>query len=135
MRSARSGRRAMRAVLFLVAASAAATACSNDILGDDPNTGIDLTVVKGPIQPVVREGEDNTAPVEDAKVEFRRLDGGRHTARTNALGEARVSLLPGTYVVTVLECPLTLALPDPDTVEVVSGQRQVLRQECDTGIR
>ena len=59
----------------------------------------------------------------------------RHTARTNALGEARVSLLPGTYIVTVLECPLTLALPDPDTVEVVSGQRQVLRQECDTGIR
>jgi hypothetical protein len=112
-----------------------AVGCSSDILGDDPSTGIDLTVVKGPINPVVREGEDNTLPVADATVEFRRLEGGRHTLRTDEAGVARASLVPGTYVVTVTECPLTLALPDPDTVQVVSGERQSLRQECDTGIR
>jgi hypothetical protein len=124
----------IHAVLLSLAVFASG-GCSSDILGDDPSTGIDLTVVKGPINPVEREGEDNTLPVDGAKVELQRLGGGRHTVRTDESGSASVSLVPGSYVVTVTECPLTLALPDPDTVQVVSGERRSLRQECDTGIR
>lgn len=124
----------IHAVLLSLAVFASG-GCSSDILGDDPSTGIDLTVVKGPINPVEREGEDNTLPVDGAKVELQRLGGGRHTVRTDESGNASVSLVPGSYVVTVTECPLTLALPDPDTVQVVSGERRSLRQECDTGIR
>lgn len=112
------------------------TGCGNSILGTDPDTGLDVEVRKGPIDPVARPGEDNSAPVEDARVRIRRIDGdGKLRVHTDADGRARVPLGPGTYEITVEACPGALGLPEPATAEVRSGETTPVRLVCDTGIR
>lgn len=112
------------------------TACSPSILGTDPDTGLNILVTRGPIRPVAREGEDNSAPVQDALVRIRRTDGSGDTGvRTGADGVVVVPVVPGTYRVEVRECPGALALPDPISVTVVAGELATLAFDCDTGIR
>lgn len=127
-------RNALRALLF---SSASLVACAGaTILGTDPGTGLIVTVRKGPIQPVAREGEENTAPVAGATVQIRLLDaGGRLTVTTGSEGRISTLLKPGAYEVRVVECQGALALPDPDTTLVVPGGFALVRLECDTGIR
>lgn len=123
-------RRPSLAVLVVLAG------CATSILGTDPDTGVDVAVRKGPIFPVVQPGQDDTAPVEDARVRIRPLGADGHAeARTDAGGMAGFALVAGTYEVAVLECPGTLALPAPDTAIVTAGERTVLTLVCDTGIR
>lgn len=132
-RHPRGGRLAVSVALLL----AFATSCGGGILGSDPSTGLLVQVRKGPIEPVVREGEeDNSAPVPDAVVEVRAVGrSGEARVRTDGAGEARVPLEPGRYVVEVAICPLALGLPGPETATVVAGSLTPVRLECDTGIR
>lgn len=112
-----------------------ATGCSQAILGDDPDTGLEVEVHRGPLNPVEIQGEPNSAPVADASVEVRRVEGGRTRVRTDADGLVRVPLAPGDYVVEVLSCPGSLVLPEPGEATVEAGFLTALRLDCDTGIR
>ncbi len=125
---------ALHALLF---GTVLLVACSGTtILGTDPGTGLIVTVRKGPIQPVAREGEENTAPVAGATVRIRLLASGeRLTVTTGSDGRISTLLNPGAYEVRVVECPGALALPGPDTTLVVPGGFALVHLECDTGIR
>ena len=132
----RARRRAIVRVAIATLAALLATSGTPGIFGPDPDTGFSLLVVKGPIQPVSREGEENTAPVAGAVV---RIRDGRSAAearvRTAADGRARVSVRAGFYRVAVIECPGALALPPPVDASVVAGSLTELEFDCDTGIR
>ncbi len=111
-------------------------ACGSSILGTDPDTGFDILVTRGPIQPVAREGEDNSAPVGDATVRIRRTDGpGDARVRTDEDGTVRALLIPGTYRVEVRDCPGAMSLPSPQDAVVSPGELTSLEFSCDTGIR
>lgn len=131
------GATSSRAVLPLAIAALLSATCSESGLSPDPDTGLDIRVLKGPIQPVEREGDPpNEAPVEDALVEVRTA-AGREVARavTDARGEARVDLAAGTYQIEVLRCPGAMSLPGPEEVDVPLGSYREVRLDCDTGIR
>ena len=119
----------------LLLSASAISGCAKDILGSDPSTGLAVTVRKGPIQPVAREGEDNSAPVDGAVVFIEAASGGDATLKTDADGTFHVLLKPGDYVVTVQVCPGTMALPDPVPATVRDGSMIDVSLECDTGIR
>ena len=128
-------RRFVRRLACVLVAMLAA-GCDASITGDDPSTGLVVTVSKGPTQPVAREGENNSAPVEDAAVRVTLVgSGGRIESRTDAEGVVRFALRPGRYGVEVRECPGALALPAPDEAEVRSGELTPISLVCDTGIR
>ncbi len=138
----RPGRRRLRrrrqVVWWGIVALAAlvVSSCTPSILGPDPDTGLSLLVVKGPIQPVVREGEVNSAPVAGAVVRIRDAGSTAETrVRTASDGRARISLRAGFYQVDVVECPGALALPPSVDTSVVAGRLTELEFDCDTGIR
>ncbi len=117
----------------------ASAACSSDPEQPEAlNSGLAITVVRGPINPVEMEGVDNTAPVAGAGLAVVNADGRTlFTASTDANGEARVALPPGSYIVEVRSCPGALpgsALPSSPAA-VVAEQFTPVRLECDTGIR
>lgn len=114
----------------------AALGCAASILGSDPETGLDVAVRKGPIQPVAQEGVEDTAPVEGARVRVRPVgESGRADGTTDGEGLVGFALPPGSYEVKVRECPGTLGLPGADTAQVGSGARTTVTLVCDTGIR
>jgi hypothetical protein len=103
----------------------------------DPNTGIEVQVLKGPIQPVAREGERDTAPVAGAVV-IAETTSGRETRKgtTDSAGLVRIQVPPGAYVVSVETCPGTMSLPkQTEPVSVSSGSFAAATLVCDTGIR
>lgn len=123
-----------RAPLVLVVLIAALGACDG-VLGDDPSTGLEVSVTRGPIEPVAREGEPNSAPVQNARVRIEAVDGGSAEFRTNGNGRVRAPLVPGEYAVTVETCPGAISLPRPAAATVVRGSIAPVDLECDTGIR
>jgi hypothetical protein len=130
----RAGARSIRAAG--AAAILACVACGADLSGPDPDTGLLIEVRKSPIVPVVREGEDDSAPVGNAEVRIRGLDrGGSLAVRTGPDGTVRVALRPGRYELEVIECPGALSLPSPQEAGVVGGRIDPALFICDTGIR
>lgn len=115
---------------------AATFACAGSPTTLDPDTGVVVAVVRGPIVPVEREGEENVAPVDGAVVSIVAVSG-REVARieTGAGGEGRTPVPPGTYRALVVLCPGAMSLPGPEPVAVVAGEFARVRLECDTGIR
>lgn len=114
----------------------AALGCAASILGSDPTTGVDVAVLRGPIDPVERPGADNTEPVEAARVRVRPVgESGSADGATDDAGLVAFSLPAGTYAVTVTRCPGALGLPASDTARVSSGDRTSVTFVCDTGIR
>jgi len=104
--------------------------------GREEASGIAIQVVKGPIHPVEREGEENTAPVADAQIAVQRIDGDLfERATTDLTGHARVEVPEGAYRVAVEECPGAMGLPPEQEVKVRDGFFTELRFACDTGIR
>ncbi|MGH7573135.1 MAG: hypothetical protein ACREMK_15035 [Gemmatimonadota bacterium] len=114
----------------------AAVGCTDGTTAPPPGTGLEILVLKGPIEPVEREGVENTAPVAEAVLVIRSF-GGRRVAEltTNADGRTRAPLAPGRYTVVVERCPGALFLPEPATATVDIGVFAGVRLECDTGIR
>jgi len=119
----------------MLALAALFAGCGSSILGGDPATAIAVEVMKSPIRPVAREGEDNSAPVAGALVRVRAEGGGQLDRRTDAGGIARIPLAPGRYEVEVRECPGAMSLPSPEPVVVTAGHEEPLTLVCDTGIR
>ena len=100
------------------------------------DSGLEIHVARGPIQPVARQGEANTAPVPGATLRVtNQRDGAAVSARTDEQGVARLALESGTFEVRVVTCPGARHVPRPSTVTVTAGSVAVVRLECDTGIR
>ena len=120
---------------FFLPLALAATGCGNGTFAPG-NAGLEVTVHKGPLQPVVMEGEENSEPVSNALVEVRAFGRtARYTTRTDGFGKGIFYIQPGGYIVTVLECGEGLVLPAPETVTIQNGAISDLYFECDTGIR
>ena len=108
--------------------------CAADVV--DRTTGILVEVRRGPLTPVAPPGVDDTAAVEAAQVRIQALNG-RELARgsTGADGTIALPVSAGMRVASVVTCPGALALPSPETVEVVAGAYARVALLCDTGIR
>lgn len=120
----------------LLVAMPIGTACTEGTTSPPPATGLEILVLRGPIEPVEREGEVNSAPVAAAMTVVRRADGRRVAElTTDSNGEARVALEPGRYTIEVERCPGALFLPGPATATVQVGEFTDVQLECDTGIR
>jgi len=115
-----------------------ALGCTGRAASLDPDTGIDVQVSLWPVDPVEIAGQPSrTRPAVDALVVVRDASG-REVAddRTGADGSARFLLAPGSYVVSVEECPGAMSLPKENaSVEVSAGAFVAARLACDTGIR
>lgn len=127
--------RLLHLTLLAVFATAVVGGCSDGILGRDPETGLEVAVYRGPLNPVEIPGQPNSEPVAEATVQVRRQDGGRLQQRTDLDGRIRVPLETGEYMVEVLTCPGALTLPGAAAATVERGRFTVLRLDCDTGIR
>ena len=109
---------------------------SSEPLASD--TGVSVLVARGPIDPVEVEGQaTNSAPVAGARVLVDRLgNGDAEEATTGDDGVARILLAPGTYTISVTECPGAMSLPKEDaTITVMAGAFTSTSLVCDTGIR
>jgi hypothetical protein len=103
---------------------------------ETPDSGLSITVVRGPIAPVAQPGVDNTAPVADAGLAILNAAGvDLFLASTGPDGMARIALGPGQYAVEVRSCPGALGLPSRQPAAVIEGEFTAVRLECDTGIR
>lgn len=101
-----------------------------------PDSGLAITVVRGPINPVEQPGVDNTAPVPDAGLAILNSAGqDLFLASTGPDGTARIALGVGQYAVEVRSCPGALALPPRQSAAVIEDEFTAVRMECDTGIR
>lgn len=100
------------------------------------HSGLELTVMKGPISPVETIGSTNSLPVVGAVVSIS-TGGGQFIGdlTTGAGGFASASLDPGSYVASVSSSPGVMRLAAPVTVTVEANQTATLSLECDTGIR
>ncbi|HEV8102355.1 MAG TPA: hypothetical protein VGP69_01330 [Gaiellaceae bacterium] len=98
--------------------------------GSSTTTGLRGHVTIGPLQPVCRPGTPCDGPARHVSLRFSR--GGRSTqTRTDAIGNYRIVLPAGTYVVR----PGTGFSVRPGTVLVVRGRMRVVNFAIDTGIR
>lgn len=111
-------------------------ACSN--LLNQPNSGIDGTVLLGPVSPVQKEGEINDKPFPDAVIFIMNSIGGKKVMETvsDRNGHFRVNLSPGVYML-VPQNPKGKMLPfgKPETVTVLEAQFTEITVYYDSGIR
>lgn len=112
--------------------------CSESTQEPDPppDSGLAITVVRGPINPVEQPGVDNTAPVADAGIAILNSAGqDLFLASTGSDGTVRIALSVGQYAVEVRSCPGALSLPPRLPAAVIEDSFTPVRLECDTGIR
>lgn len=135
MRTGGSQRPVLRACTAALLALCAACASQGEVL--DPATGIEVRVLKAPTQPVVREGEDDSAPVAGAVVAIEPSAGGTmRRASTDSAGVVRLQVPAGTHRVSVEACPGAMSLPkQAELVSVSAGAYTAVTLVCDTGIR
>lgn len=122
-------------LVVVLAGISSLVGCGASFFGDDPATGVTVSVTRGPIRPVAREGEVNEEPVAGAVVQVRASSGGSAEAVTGTGGTAVLQPQPGDYRVTVTQCPGALALPGGAAVTVTEGRIESVTLSCDTGIR
>lgn len=122
---------AIAVVTVLVAAS-----CSTNTAPADRDAELAISVVRGPINPVQREGETNSVPVARARVKVRRLpDGAVRTAETDENGTLLLSVASGDYTIEIERCPTGTMFSKPLQLTVAPGARTPATIICDTGIR
>lgn len=101
-----------------------------------PDSGLSITVVRGPINPVEQPGVENTEPVADAGIAILNAGGQDLFLATTATdGTVRIALSAGQYAVEVRSCPGALSLPGRQPAAVIEDEFTAVRLECDTGIR
>jgi hypothetical protein len=104
-------------------------------------TGIQGTVMEGPIRPVSQIGVPNDAPLADAVIvaETAGTLSPVTEATSDSNGHFTLNLAPGTYVIVPLaQSGSTFGFPrppQPQTVTVGTGQMTSVTFEYDTGIR
>ena len=124
-------RSAIAVVTALVAAS-----CSVNTAPADRDSELEISVVRGPINPVQREDEPNSAPVAQARVKIRRLpDGAVRTVQTDENGTLLLSVVSGDYTIEIERCPTGTMFSKPLHLTVAPGARTPATIICDTGIR
>lgn len=122
---------ASTAAMFVLQAS-----CSTGGLQPLADAELEIRVVRGPINPVEREGEANVVPVPGAQVVIRELQG-RLVARVEAGddGTVMVSVRSGEYMLEVSRCPMGTMFAKNEVVRVGPVERARATLTCDTGIR
>jgi hypothetical protein len=129
----------MGSLAIVLALTALLAACGDSSLvgsSTDPSVGIAVEVRRGPIMPVDRPGEDNTAPVPGAKVVVTTASGiPVAELTTDSLGAAGASVPPGDYRIATATCPGAMREAAPVVVTVVADSISAARLVCDTGIR
>ena len=124
-------RSAIAVVTALVAAS-----CSTNTAPADRDAELEISVVRGPINPVQHEGEPNPVPVAQARVKVRRLpDGAVRTVETDENGTFLLSVVSGDYTIEIERCPSGTMFSKPLQLTVAPGARAPATIICDTGIR
>jgi hypothetical protein len=124
-------RRSIAVMTALVAAS-----CSTNTAPADQDSELEISVVRGPINPVEREGEPNSVPVAHARVKIRRLpDGAVRTVETDENGTLLLPVVSGDYTIDVDRCPTGTMFSKPLQLTVARGARTPATLICDTGIR
>lgn len=100
-------------------------------------SGVEGLIERGPLQPVARPGQKDTAPVAGAIIVVRNQKG-REVARvfSDKNGLYEINLKPGKYKLVVV-WPRSGISPSPwsKQIEVKNGQWQNLKIKLDTGIR
>ena len=97
-------RHRMAAFAWILSVAMLGGCSSSAIVGDDPNTGVILTVFRGPIEPVGMEGEDNSEPVPGAVLEVERIDSRKSISLTTG-GDGKASETVAAAVVTRIAQP------------------------------
>jgi Carboxypeptidase regulatory-like domain len=92
-------------------------------------------VLAGPVMPVSRPGQPNTRPVEGARVEAARGSHVMAVSHTDSGGYYKLTLRPGSYVISVTNPGFRLYPPKTRTVVAAAGQEEILNFILDTGIR
>jgi len=103
---------------------------------EDLNSGIYGNITLGPINPVEREGEENTKPYQ-AAISIKNQSGTREIERftSDKDGRFKVFLKPGTYLVDPLPGGSPFPFAKPQAVTVESNKFIELNIMYDTGIR
>ena len=98
--------------------------------GSTATTGLRGHVTIGPLTPVCRAGTPCSGPAKRVTLSFRHVFL-VHKTVTDGLGNYRIGLGPGTYLVTASRGMSVR----PVSVTVVSGRMKVVNLSIDTGIR
>ena len=125
-------------LLPVVSSLIAVSACFGSTEPLSSDTGALVRVSLWPIDPVEIEGQPSrTRPAAGARVVVLDDDGNDVArATTDDQGMARIHLAPGSYTVTVVECPGAMSLPKENAqVTVADGSFAEAALACDTGIR
>ena len=103
---------------------------------EDLNSGIYGNITLGPINPVEREGEENTKPYQ-ATISIKNQSGTREmeSFTSDKDGRFKVFLKPGTYLVDPLPGGSPFPFAKPQAVTVESNKFIELNIMYDTGIR
>lgn len=113
-----------------------AASCSVNTAPADRDSELEISVVRGPINPVEREGEPNSAPVAQARVKIRRLPNGAvRTVETDENGTLLLSVVSGDYAIEIERCPTGTMFSKLLHLTVAPGARTPATIVCDTGIR
>jgi len=123
----------------LIATAVAAvllSSCSRGGLQPIPDAELEILVVRGPINPVQREGEENAVPVVGARVLITQLQG-REVARveTGPGGLVIAPVASGDYLLELTRCPSGTMFAKNQHVRVGPNERVPVTVTCDTGIR
>jgi hypothetical protein len=121
-------------LLLITAALACASQPSNPQLDETHGTGLEGTVLRGPVQPVCRVGEACDAPFSAG---FQVWQQQHRVAqfRSDSVGHYQVALMPGAYVVVADSgAPIWPARQAHDVVVAAVGLTHV-DLDFDTGIR
>lgn len=98
--------------------------------GSTATTGLRGHVTIGPLTPVCRAGTPCSGPAKRVTLSFRHVFLVTKTV-TDGLGNYRIGLGPGTYLVTASKGRSVR----PVSVTVVSGRMKIVNLSIDTGIR
>ena len=103
---------------------------------EDLNSGIYGNITLGPINPVEREGEENTKPYQ-ATISIKNQSGTREieSFTSDKDGRFKVFLKPGTYLIDPLPGGSPFPFAKPQAVTVESNKFIELNINYDTGIR
>ena len=126
----------IRIVLTILMASFSMAACSPNP-SPDLNSGIEGTILEGPMCPGPVQVGNNTCPDQpyQATIDILNTDKVQVTqVHSDASGNFKVDLAPGTYVLHPIPgTPLPIAADQ--TVEVLAGQYTQVTINYDTGMR
>lgn len=127
----------MAALLTILFAFAATAGCERGAFGYYGERAVlDVTVMRGPIDPAGGGDGEDEEPVEGARVVAHPFSGDfTRNGMTDRAGNIRFQVAPGRWQIFVEECPGAIHLPDERTVTVQPGGETSVRFTCDTGIR